>query len=190
MSTARQSIHPVLKTNIFPPFPDDTAQVLFGMGCFWGAERRFWQTPGVVVTAVGYAGGALVSPTYEQVCSGQTNHCEVVRVVYDPARISFGQLLKIFWESHDPTQGMRQGNDVGSQYRSAIYTSSVQQQQEALHSLELYQQPLSRAGFGRITTEVRAAPPFYEAEGYHQHYLHKNPAGYCGLAGTGVPFPS
>ncbi|MEO5339180.1 MAG: peptide-methionine (S)-S-oxide reductase MsrA [Magnetococcus sp. MYC-9] len=189
MHTESPPAHAVLCTPTDPPVADSLQQAIFGMGCFWGAERLFWQTPGVLGTAVGYAGGLPASPTYQQVCSGETDHCEVVRVVFDPARVSYRQLLKIFWQSHDPTQGMRQGNDRGSQYRSALYTTTPLQQEAALASRATYQAALARAGFGPITTEIRMAPPFYEAEAYHQRYLAKNPNGYCGLAGTRVPFP-
>ncbi|MCS6857086.1 MAG: peptide-methionine (S)-S-oxide reductase MsrA, partial [Sandaracinaceae bacterium] len=158
----------------------------FGMGCFWGAERRFWEIEGVYVTAVGYAGGYTPNPTYEEVCTGLTGHAEVVRVVYDPTRITFQALLKVFWESHDPTQGMRQWNDIGTQYRSAIYTHTESQLEAALRSRDAYQKALSEAGHGPITTEIRMAGPFYYAENYHQQYLAKNPYGYCGLRGTGV----
>lgn len=168
------------------PFPEQLQQVQFGMGCFWGAERRFWQLPGVFTTAVGYAGGHTPNPTYEEVCSGRTGHAEVVLVVFDPAEIAFGELLKVFWEAHDPTHGMRQGNDVGTQYRSAIYCYGEQQLQEALASRDAYQEKLKAAGLGAVTTEIRAAPEFYYAEFYHQQYLAKNPGGYCGLRGTGV----
>jgi peptide-methionine (S)-S-oxide reductase len=171
------------------PTPAGFARAIFGLGCFWGAERKFWQAPGVYVTAVGYAGGCTPNPTYEEVCSGLTGHAEVVLVVYDPEATPYDALLKLFWESHDPTQGMRQGNDIGTQYRSAVFTTSAEQQQAALLSRELYQAKLRAAGFGRITTEVAAAPPFYFAEGYHQQYLAKNPGGYCGLGGTGVACP-
>ena len=165
-------------------------QVEFGLGCFWGAERKFWSLPGVFTTAVGYAGGGTPNATYEEVCSGQTGHNEVVRVVYDPAQVSFEQLLQVFWESHDPTQGMRQGNDVGTQYRSGIYCHTPEQQAAAETSLRAYQQQLRAAGYGEITTEVvYPAPPFYYAEDYHQQYLAKNPNGYCGLGGTGVNCP-
>ncbi|WAC61640.1 peptide-methionine (S)-S-oxide reductase MsrA [Pseudoxanthomonas sp. SL93] len=165
-------------------------QVEFGLGCFWGAERKFWSLPGVFTTAVGYAGGGTPNATYEEVCSGQTGHNEVVRVVYDPAQVSFEQLLQVFWESHDPTQGMRQGNDVGTQYRSGIYCHTPEQQAAAETSLRAYQQQLRAAGYGEITTEVvYPAPPFYYAEDYHQQYLAKNPNGYCGLGGTGVSCP-
>jgi peptide-methionine (S)-S-oxide reductase len=159
---------------------------MFGLGCFWGAERKFWEAPGVWTTAVGYAGGSTSNPTYEEVCSGLTGHTEVVLVVFDPKQISYDGLLKIFWESHDPTQGMRQGNDVGTQYRSAIYTYSPEQLRAAEASRERYQPRLQGAGYGAVTTEIRAAPQFYFAEDYHQQYLSKNPFGYCGLGGTGV----
>ncbi|MFI5290532.1 MAG: peptide-methionine (S)-S-oxide reductase MsrA [Polyangia bacterium] len=162
---------------------------LFGLGCFWGAERKFWKTPGVVSTAAGYAGGITPNPTYREVCSGRTGHAEVVRVVFDPAKISYEQLLKIFWESHDPTQGMRQGNDAGTQYRSAIYTYGDEQARAAAQSKQAYAAELARAGHGEITTEVAPAGEFYFAEDYHQQYLHKNPDGYCGLGGTGVSCP-
>ncbi len=168
------------------PFPAGLEQAVFGLGCFWGAERKFWQAPGVYVTAVGYAGGYTPNPTYEEVCTGRTGHTEAVLVVYDPKQISYDQLLKLFWEAHDPTQGMRQGNDVGTQYRSAIYTYGAAQQQAAEDSLKDYQDALKKAGFPAITTELRAAPVFYYAENYHQQYLAKNPNGYCGLGGTGV----
>ena len=159
------------------------------MGCFWGAERKFWQLPGVHVTAVGYAGGYTPNPTYDEVCTGRTGHTEVVLVVYDPEIISYQQLLQCFWESHDPTQGMRQGNDVGTQYRSAIYTLDSQQQAEALHSRDRFQQLLTSSGRDTITTEIAPAGPFYYAEGYHQQYLDRHPGGYCGLGGTGVAYP-
>ncbi|MFO1152453.1 MAG: peptide-methionine (S)-S-oxide reductase MsrA [Rhodospirillales bacterium] len=168
------------------PFTAGLEAVVFGLGCFWGAERKFWQTPGVVSTAVGYAGGATPNPTYEEVCSGRTGHAEVVRVVYDPARVDFRLLLKLFWESHDPTQGMRQGNDVGTQYRSVVFCKTEGQRAEAEASRCEYQEQLSSAGFGAITTAIAPAPPFYFAEDYHQQYLAKNPGGYCGLGGTGV----
>jgi peptide-methionine (S)-S-oxide reductase len=173
-----------------PPFPLGSEQVLFGMGCFWGAERKFWQAgEGVYVTAVGYAGGVTKNPTYEDVCSGRTGHAEVVLVVYQPPAISFDDLLRIFWESHDPTQGMRQGNDHGTQYRSAIYVSAPEQLAAAKQSLAAYQRVLTEAGLGTITTEIAEARPFYYAEDYHQQYLAKNPRGYCGLGGTGVACP-
>jgi peptide-methionine (S)-S-oxide reductase len=163
-----------------------TARAIFGMGCFWGPERKFWQTPGVVSTAVGYAGGITPNPTYHEVCTGRTGHAEVVLVVFDPTRVQYEQLLRVFWENHDPTQGMRQGHDVGTQYRSAIYTLDDAQAQSAERSRESYQQRLTAAGFGAITTEIAPAPPFFRAEDYHQQYLAKNPGGYCGLGGTGV----
>ena len=165
------------------------ARVQFGMGCFWGAERVFWQTPGVYCTAVGYAGGNTPNPTYEEVCSGFTNHTEAVLVVFDPQQVSYEALLKKFWESHDPTQGMRQGNDAGTQYRSAIYAYGEEQLQAALRSKDAFQEALRKKGFGPITTEIGAAPEFYYAEDYHQQYLGKNPNGYCGLGGTGVTCP-
>jgi len=168
------------------PFPQHLQRAVFGLGCFWGAERKFWQQPGVYSTAVGYAAGFTPNPLYDEVCSGQTGHTEVVLVVFDPAIISYAQLLKVFWESHDPTQGMRQGNDVGSQYRSGIYCSDESQLAQARASLAQYQQALQAAGRGEITTEVLPAPEFYYAEHYHQQYLSKNPGGYCGLGGTGV----
>jgi peptide-methionine (S)-S-oxide reductase len=173
-----------------PPFPAGTELALFGLGCFWGAERRFWQTPGVVSTSVGYAGGLTSNPTYEEVCSGRTGHAEVVRVVFDPSKVTYGELLRVFWESHDPTQGMRQGNDVGTQYRSAIYCYGEDQGRAAEASREAYQRALDAAGHGTITTELREAPEFYYAEEYHQQYLAKNPGGYCGLGGTGVACPA
>ncbi|MBD2481002.1 peptide-methionine (S)-S-oxide reductase MsrA [Planktothrix sp. FACHB-1365] len=172
-----------------PPFPPGLEMAMFGMGCFWGAERRFWQQEGVFSTAVGYAAGITPNPTYEEVCSGLTGHNEVVRVVYDPKIISYEQLLKVFWESHDPTQGMRQGNDVGTQYRSGIYTYSDQQRQLAEVVRDAYQPSLKQAGYGTITTEILDAPEFYYAESYHQQYLAKNPNGYCGLGGTKVKLP-
>jgi len=173
-----------------PPFPEGMQLAQFGLGCFWGAERVFWQTPGVYSTAVGYAGGETKNPTYEEVCSGFTNHTEAVLVVYDPKVVTYDQLLKVFWESHDPTQGMRQGNDAGTQYRSAIYTYGEEQMKAALASKAQFQQALKQAGYGPITTEIRAAPVFYYAEEYHQQYLAKNPGGYCGLGGTGVSCPA
>ena len=172
-----------------PPVPADLEQALFGMGCFWGAERKFWTQRGVYSTAVGYAGGFTPNPTYEEVCSGRTGHTEAVRVIFDPAVIRYEQLLRIFWESHDPTQGMRQGNDVGTQYRSAIYTGNDAQRTAALASRDAYQQVLTAAGHGPITTEITDASPFYYAEDYHQQYLAKNPDGYCGLGSTGVRCP-
>ena len=172
-----------------PPFPAGMEQALFGLGCFWGAERKFWTQPGVYSTAAGYAGGVTPNPTYEEVCSGRTGHAEVVRVVFDPALVSYRQLLTVFWEAHDPTQGMRQGNDAGTQYRSAIYVSDAAQQAAAEQSRTAYQSALTAAGYGAITTEIAAAPPFYYAEAYHQQYLAKNPGGYCGLGGAGVRCP-
>jgi peptide-methionine (S)-S-oxide reductase len=174
---------------LLPPFPAGAEVVLFGMGCFWGAERKFWTLPGVISTAAGYAGGLTPNPTYEEVCSGGTGHTEVVQVVYDPAKIAFATLLKTFWENHDPTQGMRQGNDVGTQYRSAVYATTPAQLAEARASKDGYQQALLAAGRGAITTEITSAVPFYYAEGYHQQYLSKNPGGYCGIGGTGVSCP-
>lgn len=171
------------------PFPTDLQQAVFALGCFWGAERRFWQQPGVWSTAVGYAGGHTPNPTYEEVCSGLTGHTEVVLVVFDPQQTSYEQLLKVFWEAHNPTQGMRQGNDIGTQYRSAIYCMDDAQLQAALTSQAQFQLELEKAGFGAITTEIAAAPPFYYAEAYHQQYLAKSPGGYCGLGGTGVCLP-
>jgi len=171
------------------PFPAGLQQAVFGMGCFWGAERLFWQRPGVYSTAVGYAGGETKNPTYEEVCAGMTNHAEVVLVVFDPKVVSYDELLKAFWEGHDPTQGMRQGNDAGTQYRSTIYAYGEEQLKAAQRSKEMFQQALTKKGFGTITTEIRPAPEFYYAEDYHQQYLGKNPAGYCGLGGTGVSCP-
>jgi len=181
--------HAVLGAALLPPFPDGAQSALFGLGCFWGAERAFWRLPGVYTTAVGYAGGTTPNPTYEEVCSGRTGHNEVVLVVWHPDRIGFDALLRTFWEGHDPTQGMRQGNDVGTQYRSGIYVRTPEQRRRAEASRDTYAEQLARAGRGRITTEIRDAPPFYYAEDFHQQYLHKNPAGYCGLGGTGVPYP-
>ncbi|WP_295870883.1 peptide-methionine (S)-S-oxide reductase MsrA [uncultured Zhongshania sp.] len=178
--------HTVLKTPLQGPFPEGMAQVVFGLGCFWGAERKFWQQAGVYSTAVGYCGGHTPNPTYEEVCSGMTGHNEVVLVVFDPGQVSFQTLLKLFWESHNPTQGMRQGNDVGTQYRSGIYCSTAEQQEVAKASLELYQEALAKAGLPEVTTEIVTAGEFYYAEPYHQQYLDKNPGGYCGLGGTGV----
>lgn len=172
-----------------PPFPAGLEQALFALGCFWGAERRFWEQPGVWTTAVGYAGGYTPNPTYEEVCSGLTAHTEAVLVVFDPQQIDYQTLLRLFWESHNPTQGMRQGNDVGSQYRSAIYWLNEIQHQQALASQAAFQQQLSQAGYGAITTEIAEAPEFFYAEAYHQQYLAKNPGGYCGLGGTGVRLP-
>jgi peptide-methionine (S)-S-oxide reductase len=184
------STHFVNGAPLEPPFPEGSELALFGMGCFWGAERIFWQAPGVLSTSVGYAGGHTPNPTYEEVCSGRTGHTEVVRVVFDPAKTSFEGLLRLFWEGHDPTQGMRQGNDVGTQYRSAIYTHGEKQRRRAEASVEAYQRALKAAGRGEITTEVREAPDYYYAEDYHQQYLAKNPGGYCGLGGTGVACPA
>jgi len=173
-----------------PPFPAGLEMAMFGLGCFWGAERKFWQTPGVYSTSAGYAAGLTPNPTYEEVCTGRTGHNEVVRVVFDPKAASYETLLKVFWESHDPTQGMRQGNDVGTQYRSGIYVTSPEQRRLAEASRDAYQQVLTKAGYGPITTEILEAPEFYYAEDYHQQYLAKNPAGYCGLGGTGVACPT
>jgi len=181
--------HRVLGTSLMPPYPEGTQQALFGLGCFWGAERKFWKLPGVYTTAVGYAGGITPNPTYEEVCSGRTGHNEVVLVVFNPKEISYGRLLKEFWESHDPTQGMRQGNDVGTQYRSGIYAFDETQEQEARKSREAFNAMLAQKGYGSITTEILEAPVFYYAEEYHQQYLAKNPNGYCGLGGTGVCYP-
>jgi peptide-methionine (S)-S-oxide reductase len=171
------------------PHPEGVAQAMFGMGCFWGVERMFWKLPGVWVTAAGYAGGETPNPTYREVCTGQTGHNEVVLVTYDPEQLSYETLLKTFWEGHDPTQGMRQGNDVGTQYRSGIYAFTPEQRAAAEASRDAYQQRLSAAGYARVTTEIVDAPPFYYAEDYHQQYLAKNPAGYCGVGGTGVSCP-
>ncbi|HEX4905493.1 MAG TPA: peptide-methionine (S)-S-oxide reductase MsrA [Acidimicrobiales bacterium] len=178
--------HDVLGTPLKGPFPDGFEQAVFGLGCFWGAERKFWQLDGVYTTAAGYAGGITPNPTYEEVCSGMTGHTEVVLVVFDPDKVTYSDLLRTFWEAHDPTQGMRQGNDVGTQYRSAIYTFSEDQQKLAEESLAIYQESLAAAGYDPITTEVREAGPFFYAEDYHQQYLSKNPMGYCGIGGTGV----
>jgi peptide-methionine (S)-S-oxide reductase len=181
--------HAVLGHPIAPPFPSGIETAVFGMGCFWGAERKFWQADGVFSTAVGYAGGFTPNPTYEEVCSGLTGHSEVVLIAFDPAGTTYAALLKIFWENHDPTQGMRQGNDIGTQYRSAIYTLSNAQRAAAEASQEAFQRQLNAAGFGIVTTEIADAGPFYYAEEYHQQYLHKNPGGYCGIGGTGVTCP-
>jgi peptide-methionine (S)-S-oxide reductase len=181
--------HYVNGHRIVPPFPAGLHEAVFGLGCFWGAERLFWQLPGVYSTAVGYAGGLTSNPTYEEVCSGLTGHAEVVRVIYDPEKIDYEDLLRTFWESHDPTQGMRQQNDVGTQYRSVIYTTDAEQRQAAEESRRAYQDRLSAAHRGVITTEIRDTPQFYYAEDYHQQYLAKNPDGYCGLKGTGVSCP-
>jgi peptide-methionine (S)-S-oxide reductase len=180
--------HFVSGHRIVPPFPAGLREALFGMGCFWGAERLFWELPGVYSTAVGYAGGFTPNPTYREVCTGETGHTEVVRVIYDPAKIDYATLLKVFWESHDPTQGMRQGNDVGTQYRSAIYALDDEQRAAAEASRRTYQARLTAAGRGMITTEIREAPQFFYAEDYHQQYLAKNPDGYCGIGGCGVRF--
>jgi peptide-methionine (S)-S-oxide reductase len=181
--------HYVLGTPITPPFPEGFERAVFGMGCFWGAERVFWQAPGVYTTAVGYAGGYTPNATYEEVCSGRTGHAEVVLAVYDPAKTSYEELLRLFWENHDPTQGMRQGNDMGTQSRSTIYWEDEAQRAAAERSREAYQRELGAAGYGEITTEIAQARPFYYAEPYHQQYLAKNPNGYCGLGGTGVSCP-
>jgi peptide-methionine (S)-S-oxide reductase len=183
------SVHAVNGRTIHPPWPAGLEEAVFALGCFWGAERKFWQTPGVWTTAVGYAGGFTENPTYEETCSGRTGHTEVVRVVFDPAVISYDQLLKLFFESHDPTQGMRQGNDVGTQYRSAIYTTTPNQLLAAKAAAQAYGAALAAKGFGAITTEIAEAGPFYYAEEYHQQYLHKVPHGYCGIGGTGVTCP-
>jgi peptide-methionine (S)-S-oxide reductase len=181
--------HAVLGTPLTPPFPEGLETALFALGCFWGEEKTFWQVPGVYTTAVGYAGGFTPNPTYEEVCSGRTGHAEAVLVVFDPARVSYEELLQVFWEHHDPTQGMRQGNDVGTQYRSAIWTSSEAQRKSAEASRDAYQEKLRAAGYGEITTEIAEAPAFYYAEDYHQQYLQKNPYGYCPDHSTGVSCP-
>jgi peptide-methionine (S)-S-oxide reductase len=178
--------HAVNGSRLRPPFPAGLEQIVVGMGCFWGAERTFWQAPGVYTTAAGYAGGHTPNPTYREVCSGMTGHTEVVLVVFDPKATTLDALLELFWENHDPTQGMRQGNDVGTQFRSAVYCTSAAQRQAAEASRAAYQDRLTAAGHGRVTTEIADAPPFYYAEEYHQQYLHKNPGGYCGIGGTGV----
>lgn len=180
--------HFINQNDLAKPYPEHMQQAMFGLGCFWGAERKFWETEGVYITLVGYAAGYTPNPTYQEVCSGMTGHNEVVYVVYDPARVSYETLLKLFWESHDPTQGMRQGNDRGTQYRSGIYTYSAEQNEQAVKSREQYQKMLHAAGLGTITSEIIDAPEFYAAEEYHQQYLAKNPQGYCGLGGTGVAF--
>jgi peptide-methionine (S)-S-oxide reductase len=182
--------HFVNRHRIVPPFPAGMKEAVFGMGCFWGAERLFWELPGVYSTAVGYAGGYTPNATYQEVCSGETGHTEVVRVIYDPQKVSYQKLLEVFWESHDPTQGMRQGGDVGTQYRSAIYTLDDEQKDLAEESKSTYQARLTTAGRGQITTEIADAPTFYYAEDYHQQYLAKNPDGYCGIGGCGVPYKS
>jgi peptide-methionine (S)-S-oxide reductase len=181
--------HAVLGTPLEPPFPDGYGRAVFGLGCFWGAERVFWRAPGVYTTAVGYAGGHTPNPTYEETCSGLTGHTEAVLVVFDPAQTSYEELLRLFWENHDPTQGMRQGNDTGTQYRSAIYTDGPEQLAAAEASRDAFQRELGKAGYGEITTEIAPAGEFYYAEDYHQQYLQKNPMGYCGLGGTGVSCP-
>jgi len=181
--------HHVSGRTLTPPFPEGLQQAVFGLGCFWGAERIFWETPGVYTTAVGYAGGYTPNPTYEETCTGRTGHAEVVLVVFDPEVVAYEDLLKVFWEAHDPTQGMRQGNDVGTTYRSAIYTTSDEQAAAADASRERYQEALRASGHGTITTEIAPLGPFYYAEGYHQQYLAKNPNGYCGIGGTGVSCP-
>jgi peptide-methionine (S)-S-oxide reductase len=181
--------HLVLGTPITPPFPEGFETIVVGMGCFWGAERMFWQAPGVYTTAAGYAGGSTPNPTYEEVCSGRTGHAEVVLAVFDPAHTSYDAMLKIFWEGHDPTQGMRQGNDVGTQYRSAVYWTTEAQRDAVLASRDVFQAELSKARYGEISTEIAESGPFFYAEGYHQQYLARNPNGYCGLGGTGVSCP-
>jgi peptide-methionine (S)-S-oxide reductase len=181
--------HFVLGTPLEPPFPDGFGSAIFGMGCFWGAERKFWEADGVYTTAVGYAGGFTPNPTYEEVCSGRTGHNEVVLVVFDPSKTSYDEMLRVFWENHDPTQGMRQGNDAGTQYRSGIYCFGTAQLEAAEASRVMFQQRLSESGFSTITTEILEAPTFFYAEDYHQQYLAKNPGGYCGLGGTGVSCP-
>ena len=186
MNTRDPATHYVNGNRLKGPFADNLEQTVFGLGCFWGAERRFWETEGVYSTSVGYAGGTAVDPTYEAVCTGNTGHAEVVQVVFEPSKVSFEDLLRIFWESHDPTQGMRQGNDVGSQYRSAIYTSNDTQRKAALCSRQDYEAALGDAGFGRVTTEILPLDTWYSAEEYHQQYLAKNPGGYCSIGGTGV----
>jgi peptide-methionine (S)-S-oxide reductase len=181
--------HEVLGNPIAPPFPDGLEQAIVGMGCFWGAERVFWRVPGVYTTAVGYAGGYTPNPTYEEVCSGRTGHTEAVLVVFDPKQVYYEEILRLFWENHDPTQGMRQGNDAGTQYRSAIYTLNEEQRNAAEATRDAFQDELAAAGYGEISTEIAEAGPFFYAEPYHQQYLAKNPNGYCGLGGTGVACP-
>ncbi len=181
--------HVVLGTRMEPPFPPEMRTITFGMGCFWGAEKKMWQVPGVYSTQVGYAGGSTANPTYREVCSGNTGHTEVVRVVYDPSKVGLDELLRVFWENHDPTQGMRQGNDVGTQYRSAVYVSDESELPVVRASRDAYQKRLTEAGYGAVTTEIAPAGAFYYAEDYHQQYLDKNPDGYCGLGGTGVACP-
>jgi peptide-methionine (S)-S-oxide reductase len=183
------NVHYVNGHPLQPPFPDGMQRALFAMGCFWGAERKFWQRDGVYTTAVGYAAGLTPNPTYREVCTGMTGHAEVVLVVFDPAVVGYDDLLRVFWENHDPTQGMRQGNDVGTQYRSGIYCFDDEQQRAAEQSRDAFQRELARAGYGTITTEILRAPEFYYAEDYHQQYLAKNPGGYCGMGGTGVSCP-
>jgi peptide-methionine (S)-S-oxide reductase len=185
----RPGRHTVLGTPLAPPYPEGSQVADFALGCFWGAEKAFWQTPGVITTAVGYEGGFTPNPTYEEVCSGRTGHSEAVRVVFDPSRVSYEQLLRVFWEDHDPTQGMRQGNDVGTQYRSVIFAGSEEQRRAAVGSRETFQRALGASGYGEITTEIVDAGEFYFAEDYHQQYLDKNPNGYCGVGGTGVACP-
>ncbi|GAA4225152.1 peptide-methionine (S)-S-oxide reductase MsrA [Streptosporangium album] len=182
--------HAVLDAPLAPPYPEGSETADFGLGCFWGAERIFWQTPGVVSTSVGYEGGYTQNPTYEEVCTGQTGHTEAVRVVFDPSKVSYEELLRVFWEAHNPTQGMRQGNDVGTQYRSAIYFHSPAQEKSALSSRDAYQKVLTEAGHGQITTEIAPAGDYFFAEEYHQQYLHRNKNGYCGIGGTGVACPA
>jgi peptide-methionine (S)-S-oxide reductase len=189
VAIATSAAHFVNGNPLKPPFPAGLEEAVFALGCFWGAERKFWQTPGVWTTAAGYAGGSTPNPTYEEVCSGRTGHAEVVRVIFDPKVVSYAELLRIFFESHDPTQGMRQGGDIGTQYRSAVYTTSPAQLEAAVAARAAYGARLGAAGYGAITTEVREAPEFYYAEDYHQQYLAKNPNGYCGLGGTGVSCP-
>ncbi|MBX6765880.1 MAG: peptide-methionine (S)-S-oxide reductase MsrA [Actinomadura rubrobrunea] len=181
--------HEVLDAPLAPPYPEGSEVAEFALGCFWGAERTFWQTPGVISTSVGYEGGYTPNPTYEEVCTGLTGHAETVRVVFDPAKVSYEELLRVFWEAHDPTQGMRQGNDIGTQYRSAVFYHGDAQRKAAEASRDAYQKVLAQAGYGRITTEITPAAAFYFAEDYHQQYLHKNPNGYCGLGGTGLSCP-
>jgi peptide-methionine (S)-S-oxide reductase len=185
----RPGRHTVLGTPLAPPYPEGSQVADFALGCFWGAERKFWQTPGVITTAVGYEGGFTPNPTYEEVCSGRTGHSEAVRVVFDSSRVSYEQLLRVFWEDHDPTQGMRQGNDVGTQYRSVIFAGSEEQRRAAVESKDTFQRALGASGYGEITTEIVDAGEFYFAEDYHQQYLDKNPNGYCGVGGTGVACP-
>lgn len=186
---AISGVHAVNGRGMLPPFPEGMQQIVLGLGCFWGAERLFWQLPGVYVTAVGYAGGSTPNPTYEETCTGRTGHAEVVRVIFDPAEIDLERLLQVFWEAHDPTQGDRQGNDIGPQYRSIILTQDETQRAVVERTRDAYQQALTRAGGGHITTEIAPLADFYYAEEYHQQYLHKNPGGYCGLRGTGVSCP-